>query len=110
MENNFYHKMRKGAILLTHFGTTHEDTRKKTLDIINQKFIEQFNELDFYQVFTSRIINRILKKRGIEVFDTSQILEYLKNEGYTDLIVQPTYIINGIEMDVVKTELQSYSK
>ncbi|MGL4688306.1 MAG: sirohydrochlorin cobaltochelatase [Fusobacteriaceae bacterium] len=110
MENNFYHKMKKGAILLTHFGTTHEDTRKKTLDIINQKFIEQFNKLDFYQVFTSRIINRILKKRGIEVFDTSQILEYLKNEGYTDLIVQPTYIINGIEMDVVKTELQSYSK
>ncbi|MGL5123823.1 MAG: sirohydrochlorin cobaltochelatase [Fusobacteriaceae bacterium] len=110
MENNFYHKMNKGAILLTHFGTTHEDTRKKTLDIINQKFIEQFNNLDFYQVFTSRIINRILKKRGIEVFDTSQILEYLKNEGYTDLIIQPTYIINGIEMDVVKTELQSYSK
>ncbi|MGL6064057.1 MAG: sirohydrochlorin cobaltochelatase [Fusobacteriaceae bacterium] len=110
MDNNFYHKMKKGAILLTHFGTTHEDTRKKTLDVINKKFKEHFKNLDFYQVFTSRIINRILKNRGIEVANTSQILEYLKNEGYTDLIVQPTYIINGIEMDIVKNELQSYSK
>ncbi len=110
MENNFYNQMKKGAILLTHFGTTHEDTRKKTLDIINKKFMEQFNDLDFYQVFTSRIINRILKKRGVNIFNTSEILEYLKEEGYTDLIVQPTYIINGIEMDVVKNEIQSYSK
>ena len=106
---NFYKNMEKGAIIAAHFGTTHEDTKEKTIDIINEKLKKEFDKLDFFQVYTSRIINRILSKRGIENLNTSQILERLIEEGYQHVIIQPTYIINGTEMEALKREVEIYS-
>nr|WP_307775248.1 sirohydrochlorin cobaltochelatase [uncultured Cetobacterium sp.] len=107
---NFYNNIKKGAVLLAHFGTTHEDTREKTIDVINLQMKNHFKDLDFYQVYTSRIINRILAKRGVENMNTSQMLEKLKADGYESLIIQPTYIINGTEMEALKREVEIYSK
>ncbi|MEG1806781.1 MAG: sirohydrochlorin cobaltochelatase [Cetobacterium sp.] len=106
---NFYKNMKKGAIVVAHFGTTHQDTKEKTIDIINKKMSKEFEKLDFFQVYTSRIINRILAKRGIENLNTSQMLEALKNQGYKHVIIQPTYIINGTEMEALKREVEQYS-
>ena len=39
---NFYKTMEKGAIVAAHFGTTHEDTKEKTIDIINEKLKNEF--------------------------------------------------------------------
>ncbi|MEG2588038.1 MAG: sirohydrochlorin cobaltochelatase, partial [Cetobacterium sp.] len=33
----------KSAVVMTHFGTTHSDTRAKTIDAINQKAIKAFD-------------------------------------------------------------------
>ena len=106
---NFYKNMEKGAIIVAHFGTTHQDTKEKTIDVINKKMFKEFEKLDFFQVYTSRIINRILSKRGIENLNTSQMLEDLKNQGYKHVIIQPTYIINGTEMEALKREVEQYS-
>ncbi|WP_418965635.1 sirohydrochlorin cobaltochelatase [Cetobacterium sp.] len=106
---NFYKNMEKGAIVVAHFGTTHEDTKEKTIDIINEKIKKEFDKLDFFQVYTSRIINRILLKRGIENLNTTQILEKLAAKGYQHVIVQPTYIINGTEMEALKREVELFS-
>ncbi|MEG1182672.1 sirohydrochlorin cobaltochelatase, partial [Cetobacterium sp.] len=106
---NFYKNMKKGAIVVAHFGTTHQDTKEKTIDIINKKMSKEFEKLDFFQVYTSRIINRILAKRSVENLNTSQMLEALKNQGYKHVIIQPTYIINGTEMEALKREVEQYS-
>lgn len=106
---NFYEKMEKGAIVVAHFGTSHDDTREKTIDIINKKLKKKFEKLDFFQVYTSRIINKILSKRGVENLNTTQILENLVEQGYRHIIIQPTYIINGIEMEALKREVEIYS-
>ncbi len=106
---DFYKDLEKGAVVVAHFGTTHEDTREKTIDVINKKIKAEFPKLDFYQVFTSRIINRILAKRGIENLNTTQILEKLLVEGYKHVILQPTYIINGTEMEALKREVESFT-
>lgn len=106
---NFYEKMEKGAIVVAHFGTSHDDTREKTIDIINKKLKKEFEKLDFFQVYTSRIINKILSKRGVENLNTTQILENLVEQGYRHIIIQPTYIINGIEMEALKREVEIYS-
>ena len=107
---NFYKDFDKGAIVIAHFGTTHKDTREKTIDVINEKVKNKFKKLDFFQVFTSRIINRILLKRGIENLNTNQMLEKLKNAGYKHILIQPTYIINGTEMEALKREVEQYSE
>lgn len=106
---NFYKDMVKGAVVAIHFGTTHNDTKEKTIDVINEKLKNHFKDLDFYQVFTSRIINRILAGKGIHHLNTSQMLEKLRDEGYKSLIIQPTYVINGTEMEALKREVEKYS-
>lgn len=106
---DFYKNLEKGAVVVAHFGTTHEDTREKTIDIINEKVKKEFQKLDFYQVYTSRIINRILAKRGIKNLNTTEVLEKLLEDGYKHVIVQPTYIINGTEMEALKREVEMFS-
>lgn len=106
---NFYKSMKKGAIVAVHFGTTHEDTKEKTINIINEKIKKEFSKLDFFEAYTSRIINRILLKRGIKNLNTTEILEKLLNEGYKHVILQPTYIISGTEMEALRREVELFS-
>ena len=36
----------KGAILVVHFGTTHDDTRRVTLDAINERIASAYPNLE----------------------------------------------------------------
>ena len=67
----------KAAILMVHFGTTHDDTRALTIDAINQKVKDSFPQYDVFEAYTSRIIIKRLKERGIEKQTPSQVLERL---------------------------------
>ncbi len=107
---NFKEHQGKKAVLVAHFGTTHEDTREKTIDIINEKIKNEFSDIDFFHVYTSRIINRILLRKGIEKLNTFEMLEKLRDEKYENILIQPTYIINGTEMDALKREVEIFSK
>ena len=56
----------KAAILIIHFGTTHDDTRVLTIDAINAKMKEAFPGIEVREAWTSRIILKKLKERGVE--------------------------------------------
>lgn len=99
------HSGDKIALLMVHFGTTHEDTRALTIDAINQKAREQFPQMEIREAYTSRIIMRILNKRGIRKLNPVEALAQLKAEGYTHVIVQSTNIIDGIEMESLRKDL-----
>ena len=55
----------KAALLMVHFGTTHDDTRAQTIDAVNAQAHKAFPDLEFREAYTSRIIIRRLKARGI---------------------------------------------
>ena len=55
----------KAAILIIHFGTTHDDTRALTIDAINAKMKEAFPGIEVREAWTSRIILKKLKERGV---------------------------------------------
>lgn len=97
----------KAALLMVHFGTTHDDTRALTIDAINSKAQAAFPELKFQEAFTSRIIIRRLKKRGIEKLTPLDALLKLRSEGYTHIIVQSTNIIEGVEMESLRHDVKS---
>lgn len=101
----------KKAVLLVSFGTTHADTRARTIDAIEDRLEKEFSK-EGYEVrtaFTSRIIMRILKNRdGIIMDNPQEALTKLKNEGYTDIIVQPTHIINGEEAEYLEDEVSVF--
>lgn len=97
----------KAALLMVHFGTTYDDTRALTIDAINTKAQAAFPELKFQEAYTSRIIIRRLKKRGIEKLTPLDALLKLRGEGYTHIIVQSTNIIDGVEMESLRRDVES---
>lgn len=99
----------KAALLAVHFGTTHDDTRSRTIDVINDNLQKAFPGMEFREAWTSRIVIRRNKKRGIEKFTPTQVLEQLKKEGFTHILIQSTNIIEGIEMEALRKEADAFS-
>lgn len=89
----------KATILMLHFGTTHSDTREKTIDVLNSKVKQMFPEVDVFEAYTSRIVIKRLKDNGINKQNPAEILKQLHNDGYTHVLIQPSTVINGVEME-----------
>lgn len=94
------------ALLMVHFGTTYDHTRALTIDAINSKLKQIFKNADVFEAYTSRIVIKRLKERGIIKQTPIEVLLRLKSEGYTRVIVQGTHIINGIEHELLQKEVE----
>lgn len=100
---------KKQAVLAVSFGTSHEETRKKTLDVIEQEIREAFGEYEFFRAYTSPTIIRILRERDqIIATGVQETLERLLLDGYEKVLVQPTHVIRGFEYDRIKEILERY--
>lgn len=111
VDKDFFKGMKKddkAAILMVHFGTTFDDTRALTIDRINEKVKKEFKNVDVKEAYTSRIIMRRLKERGIVKLNPQEVLDELKAQGYTYVLVQGTNIMNGVESENLKNEVASY--
>lgn len=95
----------KAAVLMVHFGTTYDDTRTLTIDAINEKVKKAFKGVHVYEAYTSRIVMRRLKARGIEKLNPTEALQKLHQEGYTHILVQSSNIIEGTEMKELRREI-----
>lgn len=99
----------KGAVLMVHFGTTYDDTRVLTIDAINAKMKAAFPGVEMREAWTSRIILRKMKARGVERPNPTEALIRLHEEGYTHILVESTNIIEGTEMKELRREVESLS-
>lgn len=112
-KSDFFATMKPGdkaALLMVHFGTTHDDTRELTIHAINRKAHEAFPTLKLHEAYTSRIIIRRLKQRGIEKQTPLEALKQLHKDGYTHVIVQSSNIIDGIEMESLRQDVEQVKK
>ena len=94
----------KTAILMVHFGSTYDETRSKTIDAINRKVSEAFPEATIVDAFSSRIIIKRLKERGINKSTPQEALLKLAADGYEKVIIQGSYLLDGIENQVLQQE------
>lgn len=111
VKSDFYKTMEKNdkaSVLMVHFGTTFDDTRKNTIDAVNEEARKEFPDMEVREAYTSRIIMRRLKERGIIKDNPAEALDKLAEEGYTHIIVQPTNIINGVESKTLEQQLEMY--
>ena len=100
----------KKAILVVSFGTSYHDTRKVTIDAIEQEITTAYPNYKIYRAWTSGMILQKLKKRDNIHYDTvKEAMVRMKNEGITDVIVQPTHVINGIENELMIQDALFYS-
>lgn len=88
----------KDAILVTSFGTTYKETRRRTIDAVFEEIKATCPGVKAELAFTSHIvIERIKKNEGITYPTPEEALEALHKEGYTRVAICSLDIIPGIE-------------
>ena len=97
------------AILVVSFGTSYEETRKVTIDAIEQEIGDAHPDYKIYRAWTSKMILKKLKKRDNIHYDTvTEAFQRMREDGITDVVVQPTHVINGIENDLMTQEALAF--
>ena len=101
--------MSKKGILVVSFGTSYPDALTKNIRAIETAVGDAFPRLPVRRAFTSGMIIKKLKDRdGVHICTVREALESFLAEGFTDLIVQPTHIINGTENDRMLADLAAF--
>lgn len=99
----------KKGLLVVSFGTSVNETRERTIDAIEGELREMFPEYTVYRAWTSRMIIEKLKKRdGIHIDTVPEAMERMLSEGVTEVVVQPTHVINGLENDQMMKDADNY--
>lgn len=100
---------KKRAILVVSFGTSYEETRKKTIEQIEKDIQAQYPEFPVYRAWTSGMIRRkLLKRDGLYIMDIKEAMEQMAADGIREVAVQPTHVINGIENDRMTADVLSF--
>lgn len=99
------------AILVVSFGTSYEATRKVTIEAIEKDIAKAYPDYKLYRAWTSKMILAKLKKRdNLHIHNVKEAMEEMIADGITDVIIQPTHVINGIENELMKEDALSYQE
>ncbi|MCQ2079538.1 MAG: sirohydrochlorin cobaltochelatase [archaeon] len=101
--------MSRKAVLVISFGTSYNDTREKTITAIENAIAENFPDRELRRAWTSRMIVAKLKKRdGEHIDNVTEAMDRLVADGFDDVIVQSTHVMNGEEYDIVSDTVSLY--
>ncbi len=101
----------KKGILMVHFGTVKKEVRKKTLESLNINVGKNFPEFQIKEAYTSRmIIKKIYEMEEIRKDTPKEALEKMAEEGFTHVMVQASHVINGIEAEHLKDEINEFKE
>ena len=93
-------KNAKKAILAVSFGTSVVATRVANIDLLEQELQAAYPDWEVRRAFTSKTVRaRIAAEEGILIDSAQAALERLQQEGFDEVLVQPTHIIPGEEYD-----------
>ena len=97
------------ALLVISFGTSHKDTRVRTIEAIEEDLKKEFPDRVFYRAWTSAFLRKkVQQQEGCEVWSVQQAMERICNDGISDLLVQPTHMLCGKEHEDARREILVY--
>ena len=98
--------MNEKALLAVSFGTSHPETRRKTIQAIENDLAAAFPERRLYRAWTSGMLRRKVKSlTGEHIDSVAEALERMAADGIRDVLVQPTHLLVGEEFDKLRREL-----
>lgn len=103
--------MKKKAILIVSFGTSYEEAAENSLDRIFEDIQEAAGagkDIIFCRAYTSGMILKALRERGIQIPTVKEALEDCLAQGMAELIVVPTHMIPGLEYQKMKGIVAKY--
>lgn len=99
----------KKAILVVSFGTCHKEKLECSIGGIETYLKRQFKYYGLYRAFTSqRIIQKLWEESGIAVSTLEEAMVQMQEEGVEHVVVQPTYVVHGLEYEKLKDTLEDY--
>ena len=87
------HAQQYDALLLVHFGTTHDDTRQKTIEAINEKARQQFSGMKVSDCISSGFVIKRLAARNIKKDTPTDAL--LKAQKCRQVTLVPLLFVAG---------------
>lgn len=100
----------KKAILAVSYGTTYPDALRSSVEAVEKAFRENFPDYTVYRAFTGKRTLEMLEKKQMHVDSVEQALEKLANDGYEEVIIQPTHIIGGSEFEAYLSALPKHTE
>lgn len=98
------------GILVVSFGTTHADTREKTIDRLEAEVKNTFKDYKIYSAWTSSIIRKKLLARGENIDDVASAMEKISKDGIKKLYILSTHFLNGIEYEKLCSQAMEKSE
>ena len=99
----------KPVILVTSFGTSYPSSRHATIGAIEADIREAFADYDVRRAFTAQIIiDHIEKDTGRHVDNFEEAMDKLVAEGVTEVVIQPTHLMDGFEYHDIAKSLEGY--
>ncbi|MBQ3629224.1 MAG: sirohydrochlorin cobaltochelatase [Bacteroidaceae bacterium] len=83
---------KKGAVVAVHIGTDDASVSAHTIDVFNEQLQKEFPQQAFFSVVTSNA-------------SLSRQLTELAKDGFTHLLIQPSFIVDDVEMTVLRQEV-----
>ena len=93
------------ALLVVSFGTSYPHALEQDIEATERAIAAALPDRDCFRAFTSGMILRKLARRdGVEIDDVPAALARIADQGYTDVVIQPTHIMNGEEYDKLRAQ------
>lgn len=99
----------KTALLCVSFGTSVPAARK-SITAVEQSLQQEMPQADFFRVFTSKTIRRILAAKGEVIWSMEEALEHLTDGSYDRVVIQPTHFLYGLEYEKLKASVEEARK
>jgi sirohydrochlorin cobaltochelatase len=97
------------ALLVVSFGTSYNDTRAVTIEATEKVLADAHPDYEFVRAFTAQIIiDKLQERDGLEIFNVEQAMDYLVENDFGTLVVQPLHVMNGAEYDDLMAVIGEY--
>lgn len=101
----------KKAILIVSNGTSDIEALAVSIERFEERVREEFEEYEVFRAFSSeKIISKIKKKHNIEVGTPLKVLKNIENQSFEEVIIQPLFIVCGVEYEMLKNDLLEFEK
>lgn len=99
--------MGEKGLLIVSFGTSYPDALERDIVPVEKAIAAAFPDFTAQRAFFSGMIIRKLKTRdGIQIDTVSEALEKMAQVGIDEVLIQPTFLIHGIEYDGMMEAVQ----
>lgn len=96
-------------ILVVSFGTSYNETRKATIEAIEEEIAKVRPDCKVERAFTSQtIINKLKERDGLVIDNVKEAMDRFVSEEVKNVIVQPTHVMAGKEYDELCEAVKPY--